>query len=110
MGRGSSALERRLVSLERRPIQSCWTISAAFAFPALATALIERHLGHAQSARELSAIMLYLVAFGVTVSLLELAGLLRHRSGLAIVLAPVLFVIVLFVIGIAGVNLGIVAP
>ncbi len=110
MGHDSSALERRLVSLERRPIRLCWTICMAFAFPALAAALIEHHLGHAQSARELSAIMFYLAAFGVTVSLLDLAGLLRHRSGLAIVLAPVLFVIVLFVIGIAGVNLGIVAP
>src|SRR2546428_939970 len=110
MGRDSSALERRLVSLEQRPIRLCWTICAAFAFPVLATALIERHVGHAQSARELIAIMFYLVAFGVTVSLLELARLLRHRSGLAMVLTPVLFVIVLFVIGIAGVYLGIVAP
>ena len=110
MGHRSRAVERRLVSLERKPIRLCWTICAAFAVPVLATALIEHHLGHAQSARELSAIMFYLVAFGVTVSLLDLTRLLRHRSGLAIVLAPVLFVIVLFVIGIAGVNLGIVAP
>ena len=110
MGRDSSALEGRLASLERRPIRLCWTICVAFALLALAVALIEHHLGHAESARELSEIMFDLAAFGVTVSLLELAGLLRHRSGLAIVLVPVLFMIVLFVIGIAGVNLGIVAP
>src|SRR6266404_299366 len=79
MGHRSRAVERRLVSLERKPIRLCWTICAAFAVPVLATALIEHHLGHAQSARELSAIMFYLVAFGVTVSLLDLTRLLRHR-------------------------------
>jgi len=56
MGTPSRAVERRLLSLERRPIRLCWTICAAFAFPVLATALIEHHLGHAQSARELSTI------------------------------------------------------
>jgi hypothetical protein len=88
----------------------CWTICGAFAFPVLAAALIEQRLGHAESESELIGVILFLMALGVTVSLLELAGLLRHRSGLAIVLAPMLFLIVLFVIGIAGVNLGIVAP
>jgi len=40
MGHHSRAVERRLVSLERRPIRLCWTICAAFAFPALPAALI----------------------------------------------------------------------
>ena len=110
MGHASSALEGRLASLERRPIRLCWTICGAFAFPVLAAALIEQRLGHAECESELIGVILGLMALGVTVSLLELAGLLRHRPGLAVVLALVLFVIVLFVMGVVGVNLGIVAP
>ncbi len=55
MGHDSSVLERRLVSLERKPIRLCWTICAAFAVPVLATALIEHDVLIALTARTIGA-------------------------------------------------------
>ena len=105
-----SALERRLTSLERRPERLSWTICAVFALPVFVTALIERRIGHAQSANELTWVVLYPIALGTTVSLLVHVRSLRCRPGVAVLLAPVLFVIVLFVMGVVGINLGIVWP
>ena len=87
-----------------------WTICAVFALPVFVTALIERRIGHAESANELTWVLLYPIALGTTVSLLVPGRSLRCRPGVAVLLAPVLFVIVLFVMGVVGINLGIVWP
>ena len=105
-----SALERRLTSLERRPERLSWTICAVIALPVLVAALIERQIGHAGLANELTWIVLYPIALGTTVSLLVRVRSPRCRPALAVLLAPALFVIVLFTMSVVGINLGIVWP
>ena len=105
-----SALERRLTSLERRLERLFWTISAVVALPVLVAGLIERQIGHAESVNELAGIVLYPIALGTTVSLLVRVRSPRCRPALAVLLAPVLFVVALFVTGVVGINLGIVWP
>ena len=78
--------------------------------PVLVAALIERRIGHAQSANELTWVVLYPIALGTTVSLLVRVRSPRCRPALAVLLAPVLFVVALFVMGVVGINLGIVWP
>jgi hypothetical protein len=87
-----SALERRLTSLGRRPERLSWTICAVIALPVLVAGLIERQIGHAESANELAGIVLYPIALGTTVSLLVRVRSPRCRPALAVLLAPVLFV------------------
>ena len=67
-------------------------------------------MGYTGSTNELTWIVLYPIALGTTVSLLVRVRSLRCRPGVAVLLAPVLFVIVLFVMGVLGINLGIVWP
>jgi hypothetical protein len=50
------------------------------------------------------------VALGTTVSLLVRVRSPRCRPALAVLLAPLLFVVALFVMGVVGINLGIVWP
>ena len=78
--------------------------------PVLVAALIERRIGHAQSANELTWVVLYPIALGTTVSLLVRVRSPRCRPALAVLLAPVLFVIVLFTLSVVGINLEIVWP
>ena len=78
--------------------------------PVLVAGLIERQVGHAESANELAWIVLYPIALGTTVSLLVRVRSLRCRPALAVLLAPVPFVLVLFTMSVVGINLGIVWP
>jgi len=68
--------------------------------------------GHrlARLANELTWIVLYPIALGTTVSLLVRVRSPRCRPALAVLLAPALFVIVLFTLSVVGINLGIVWP
>ena len=53
--------------------------------------------------------VLWLLAFGITVTVV-LRTRLRQRPVAAIILAPLLWLVLVFSIGIVAVNLGLVAP
>jgi len=67
-------------------------------------------MGYTGSTNELTWIVLYPIALGTTVSLLVARSFAEISPRVAVLLAPLLFVIVLFVMGVVGINLGIVWP
>ncbi|HEX9420037.1 MAG TPA: hypothetical protein VGA81_13370 [Methylomirabilota bacterium] len=87
-----------------------WTICAVIGLPVLVAALIERQIGHAGLANELTWIVLYPIALGTTVSLLGARSFAEMPPRARVLLAPVPFVIVLFTMSVVGINLGIVWP
>ena len=108
MGGKLTAREQRLTDLEQRPVRLVWIVCAVVTLPLLIAGLVEHR--HGGSTNDVVAVLLWLVAFGATASVVMGLRPLKARPVLAVPLAPLLFVVMLYTIGFLGLVLGIVSP
>src|SRR5690349_11660134 len=91
-----ATFENRLSRLEQRPVLFVWGVCAVLAFPVLFV------FG--------PGMIVSLIAFGTALTLVFVVQPLRRRPGIAIFMAPVLWFVLMSVVGLVARNLGIVAP
>jgi len=95
-----------MLELEHRPVRPTWMVCGAFALPLLLVGIVAQAAGSA-AADVFTGIVFWLLAFALTVTI---AVRTRLTWGQAVVVAPILFLAIVFAGGILLVNLGIVRP